>query len=427
MYRYIVVFAIAAAVSTASVQRAFSQDDVERTLTRAQTLYYEARFKDSVELLLPVDAMFRQRTDRVSFSISVKLQLALGYIGQNKLAEAKSVLQEVSLLDPEYVLDAAQFSPKVLALFDDAKAEQKKTSCENFCREVDRLSRRGDSQALIRLAKEAGPGCACGATTDAAELLYKEGVDAYKQNDFAQAIEKLHAALRFRPQHELAIQYSELAEGRIKLTVDRLLLDWRRYFETQDFSKASGAYRQIVVANIQGSTDAMLQQIRAEYRKAVSSRIDSWSQACPANPSASPDALRQQTIEMLPDQSIAADLVSKLSPCPPSVAEAPIAAEATAPPQGCIQMSSQVAMARLKSRVNPDIRADRVPVNRLSLHAKIRIDENGGVTVKQIDGTDPYINEAMRAAIEKWKFLPTIIENRSRCAETDLPIDLGRS
>src|SRR5262245_56258670 len=125
MYRYIVVFALALAVSPASAQRAVSQEDVERTLTRAQALYYEARFKDSVELLLPVDAMFRQGPDRASVSISVKLQLALGYIGQNQLAEAKSVLQEVSVLDPEYALDPAQFSPKVLALFDDAKAEQK--------------------------------------------------------------------------------------------------------------------------------------------------------------------------------------------------------------------------------------------------------------------------------------------------------------
>ena len=61
MSRYIVMFSIVLVVSIGSVQRATSQEDIERTLTRAQNLYYEARFKDSVDLLLPLYAALRQR------------------------------------------------------------------------------------------------------------------------------------------------------------------------------------------------------------------------------------------------------------------------------------------------------------------------------------------------------------------------------
>src|SRR5262245_22308418 len=135
MFRYIAILSL----------MVYSQEDFERTLTRAQALYYEARFKDSLDLLLPLDAVLRQRPDRVSLNINVKLQVALGYIGQNQIAEAKSALEEVCALDPEYSLDSTQFAPKVLALFDDAKAEHKKAQCEAFCKELDRLSKSGDA------------------------------------------------------------------------------------------------------------------------------------------------------------------------------------------------------------------------------------------------------------------------------------------
>ena len=77
-------------------------------------------------------------------------------------------------------------------------------------------------------------------------------------------------------------------------------------------------------------------------------------------------------------------------------------------------------------RVLVDSRRPR-SVNPISIRPKSRIDEKGSATVKQIEGTDPYFCEAMRTAIEKWQFLVTIIQNRSRRTETELPILFGRS
>jgi hypothetical protein len=333
-------------------------------------------------------------------------------------------------------LDSTQFSPKVLTLFDDAKAEQKKARCETFCREIDRLSRSGDAQALIRMAKDAGGSCACGAAADAAELLYKQGVDAYKHDDLGQAIEKLRAALKYRPQHDLAAQYLELTESRVKLTVDLTLLDWHRYFDAQEFPKASVAYQQLAALNFQATADAALEQIRGEYRKTVSSKVEAWNQSCSTNASESLDAVRRQTRDLLPDETIAADLLSKLSPCAPKVPETAVAAAAAVPPpvppvspvppEACVQMATQFAMVRLKHRVDPELRG-RAPLVPLNISVKIRIDQNGNVSVKEIAGGDPYINEAMRAAVEQWKFLPAIVEDHIRCVDTELPIVLRRS
>ena len=210
MFRNIVIVALLIIVWTGLLQGVSPQEDLESILSRAEALYYEARFKDSVELLLPVDVRLRQQPDHVSQRVRVKVQLALGYIGQNQTAEAKSVFQEVCALDDAYSLDSGQFSPKVLALFNDAKAEQKKARCDAFCEEVGKYSRSANVQELLRLAREVAPDCTCEAAAGAADLLYTQGVEAYKREDYAQATEKFRAALKFRPQHDLAIQYAEL-------------------------------------------------------------------------------------------------------------------------------------------------------------------------------------------------------------------------
>jgi len=425
------ILALVPIVGTGLLQSASTQNDFENTLTRAQALYYEARFKDSVELLLPVDAQLRQQPDHLSERIQVKLQLALGYIGQNQMAQAKSVFKEVCGLDASYSLDSSQFAPKVLALFDDAKVEQKKAQCEAFCEEVDRYSRSGDVQGLLGLARETLEGCTCEAAAGAAELLYTQGVEAYKREDFGQAIEKLRAALKFRPQHELAVQYLELTESKAKLTVEQKLLDWRKHFDAQEFPKAATAYRQLESVNVGGKADAALEQIRGEYRKAVSSRVESWIQICAAGGSLSLDTVRQQVRDLLPNEKIAADVVSKFSPCEPVAvapvekAADPVAATVAAP--GCLEMPSQQAMARIKIRTNPDIPVDRIPLSTVNLRAKVRIDENGNVSVTEISGANSYLNEAMRVAIERWKFLPATVGDQRRCVETELPVSLRRS
>src|SRR5215471_16028651 len=110
MSRYfLTVFLI---ISGASIATALPPDEIADTLSRAESLYYEAKFKDAIQLLQRLDDQLRSRTDKVPEKIRVKVQLALSMIGLNNTMDAKAALREVFLLDPEYAIDEQQFPPK---------------------------------------------------------------------------------------------------------------------------------------------------------------------------------------------------------------------------------------------------------------------------------------------------------------------------
>src|SRR5262245_58095522 len=104
-------------------------DEVSEVLGRAEALYYEADFTKSIQLLSPVDELLRSQPEMVREKIGVKLQLALAYVGLNDNANASLCFRQVYELDPEYSMDRQRFSPKVVALADDAMKEQSEVRC----------------------------------------------------------------------------------------------------------------------------------------------------------------------------------------------------------------------------------------------------------------------------------------------------------
>src|SRR4051812_26198449 len=91
-------------------------DEIKEGLARAESLYYEAKFTDSIQLLAQINDSLQTRNDRMPDRINAKLQLALAHIGMNNPAIAKLFLTEIYLLQPDFKLDGQQYSPKVLAL-----------------------------------------------------------------------------------------------------------------------------------------------------------------------------------------------------------------------------------------------------------------------------------------------------------------------
>ena len=57
-----------------------------------------------------------------------------------------------------------------------------------------------------------------------------------------------------------------------------------------------------------------------------------------------------------------------------------------------------------------------------TVHVKSRIDELGNVTVLDAHGPSPMLNDAVRTAVEKWKFSPVMDDKGPRCAEVDIPV-----
>src|SRR5215475_1651329 len=96
-FRTLLTVAILAAVSRPAGAAA---DEAAELLTRAQALYYQADFAQSVELLLRADDLLQDQSGNLQVKTDVKLQLALGYIGLNDGEKAKAYMDQLYALDP---------------------------------------------------------------------------------------------------------------------------------------------------------------------------------------------------------------------------------------------------------------------------------------------------------------------------------------
>jgi Gram-negative bacterial TonB protein C-terminal/Tetratricopeptide repeat len=441
-------YVLALFVTLQSATQPVPQDEIKDGLLRAESLYFEAKFVESIQLLARVNDALVSRPDRLQDKIATKLQLALSNIGLNDTASAKTFLTELFALDPEYVLDAKQFSPKVVALANDAKNEQSRIRCETALQDARRSLASGDSNTLMNIHRTMRPKCAGLAEVepDAAELLYKTGLTAYKQGDFSSALKSFRSAQKLSPKHDLAAQYIELTEGQLQVAQDRLVLQWQKNFDTRNYRAAASDYRQIVtLGDVSPQT---ITRVTQEYRKAMTSLVDNWNRTCTSGDSSGMNQIRGQVAEMIPEPTFADDLQAQIKTCN---APAPVPATGSAPKVAarldsktdpvveanakqdatskCLQMDPQLALARLKTRVDPEIPAGSrayLQNSKVTVVVKARIDEAGNVTPTEVSGINTILNNAVRNAVERWKFTPVADRNGPRCVNTEIPVVIGK-
>src|SRR6476661_8133979 len=101
----------------------------------------------------------------------------------------------------------------------------------------------------------------------AVDVIYSEAMEANRQGDLVKAIQKLRTVLKINPEHDLASEYLDLIENKIKVAADRILLEWRSEFEKKDFSKASAKYRELAALDTENRAKPVLEQLQTEYRK----------------------------------------------------------------------------------------------------------------------------------------------------------------
>src|SRR5205085_1263696 len=145
---------------------------------------------------------------------------------------------------------------------------------------------------------------------EAAELLYKGGVEAYKAGQFSDALEKFRWALKLAPKHELAAQYIELTQGKLQVNTDRQVLEWRKSLDTREFKQAAVRYSQIALSK-DAPVPQVLTQMRTEYRNAVTAQVDSWNRSCAAGDAAAMESIRGQLPEHFTDASLGEDLLAQ--------------------------------------------------------------------------------------------------------------------
>jgi tetratricopeptide (TPR) repeat protein len=389
----------------------FSPDEITDTLARAESLYFEAKFKEAIQLLQRAQDLLQPKTDRVQEKITVKLQLALAQMGLNDTAQAKTSLREIYTLDADYRIDPQQFPPKVIALADEARAEQNQIRCQAVRDDARKYFEAWNGVALANLIESMKSRCSGldAIAPDAAELLYKAGVEAYKAGKFPEALDRFRMAVKMSPKHELAAQYLELTQSKLQITADRGLLEWRKSLDARQFKEAASRYTAMKASGI---TPQAAEQMRTEYRNALASVVETWNRACASSDMPTMESIRGQLPDSLPDPSLGDDLLAQMKTCTK---------------KGCLQMGAQLAMARLKVQVTPVIppafqeMARRAPI---TVHVKAKIDEKGEVTVSESQGASPIVTEAVRTAVEHWKFAPIVDQSGPRCVDTDLPITI---
>jgi tetratricopeptide (TPR) repeat protein len=383
-------------------------DDPNEMLARAEALYYQADFSKSIELLLRADELIQQQPGNVPEKIDVKLQLALGFIGLNDTARAKDYLRQLYALNPDHRIDPQIFSPKVIQLAEDARSEQNELRCQSAKDEAQRQLGTGNADAVVKLI-QSNEGKCSGLTplkSKTADVLFKQGLEAYKKTEMDLALQKFRAALSAEPKHELATEYLDLTESKLEIAADRALLAWRKDFNEGQFALAARDYRELVS---RGSSES-IDQVRGEYRRAVSSLVDSWNRACPNNDEKAMEEVRLRVNEMVPESLFVEDILAKMKTCTRT---------------GCLQMTSQLALTRLKMRVDPEFPAyalSQLKVSPVVVHVKARINEKGDIATTEAYGGSPLLHTAVRTAVQQWKFSPALVDDQARCVDTDIPI-----
>src|SRR5438874_185630 len=153
------VFAVLIIASMSRSGWSAPSDEPSEMLARAETLYYEADFAKSVELLSRADELLRPQSGHLEEKVNVKLHLALGFTGLNDNERAKAYLVELFALDSDYRLDPQAFAPKVLRLADEAKVEQSALRCQSLLDEAQKQLGAGNSDAVVKVIASGRPTC----------------------------------------------------------------------------------------------------------------------------------------------------------------------------------------------------------------------------------------------------------------------------
>lgn len=423
-----------------------ASDEIKDALTRAENFYYEARFNESIQVLVRVHQTLRAQTGRVQDRIGANLQLALAHIGLNDPLAAKPYLTEIYSLNPDFTLDRQQFSPKVLALADEAQAEQQKVRCQAANTDARTLLAADDFKELLDLMRQLKSKCAdlSAIEPEAGDAIYKKGLAEYKRGEYPSALQSFQTALNLSPKHDLAGQYLDLTQGKLQVDLDRIFIQWQKHFQARELSEAAADYRRLAALN--GNTASpLLSRAGDEYRQALSTLVDSWGKTCAAGDAPALSAIESQITKLIPDPSFGKDLRAKVGTCAPREVKAeppaptPVAANNPATVRatpvnvasraGCLQMQAAVALIRLKTRVDPEVTREMlifIQNTRVTVLAKIRISEDGVVTLLETTGANAMFSNSIKAAVPKWKFTPTLDDSGPRCVETEIPISFAR-
>ncbi|PYR85974.1 MAG: hypothetical protein DMG18_04230 [Acidobacteria bacterium] len=111
----------------------------------------------------------------------------------------------------------------------------------------------------------------------------------------------------------------------------------------------------------------------------------------------------------------------------PSFGEDILATMKTCAHTRCVQMTSPLALSRLKNRVDPQLPPYLLSLIKdfpMTIRIRARINEAGDVAAAELLGGNALVYDAVRAAFGQWKFSPALVQGEVRCVDTEIPIVL---
>jgi tetratricopeptide (TPR) repeat protein len=305
--------------------------------------------------------------------------------------------------------NSKEFPPKVIDLFTEAKALCAQSQCNKTCGQIEPLIAKGDFNAAQGLLNsDSQCPCAANARTALANARYKKGQDLYASGRFAEAAAEFAAVQALDGTHELAGEYLKLSQQRLDLSLQQAFSDWRISFESRQFDRAADFYDKIR-SNAGPAATQLAAQIEGEYRRILSGLVASWKVACSNADAARMDALRREVSATAPRSELSASTLAEMEQCTH---------------KACMLSEPALAINRLTTRVNPVIDPNLQRYITRGIRVAIQIDVDGRVTVRQITNANARVAEALKSAVEQWRFYPAIVENQPRCVDTELPITL---
>src|SRR5262249_34668458 len=195
--------------------------------------------------------------------------------------------------------------------------------------------------------------------------------------------------------------------------VQEVFSEWRTNFDNRQYEKAATAYEKIKSSNVSGIATPLTTQIESEYQQALSRLVTDWKAACVGRDAAGMDNLRIEASTVAPRPQLNREALAEMGQC-----------DVKAAPQGCMRSDPILAINRLTTRVNPmiDPALQRYVTRRMRV--SVQIDVAGNVTVIGTSNVNARLADALKKAVEQWKFYPAIVNNEPRCVETELPITL---
>ncbi len=384
-----------------------SKDALSDSLKTAEDLYYSAKFEEAATLLGDIDMQLSSSPRRVDDLKNVKLYQALVEIALDDSEHAKAKFLELLALDPGFSLNSSEHAPKIIGIFEDARKGYAENQCKNACTECDAARKGGDLQKAVDVIKPVRLDCECARQISGslASSLIERGLSALRVGDYSKGLKDFRSALDVDPDNQVATESSILASNQLQNAVTTAQAEWRKYFDSRDYTKARDAYDRIVRLSPNGESTAA-EQIRGEYQSVLDRDKSLWAAACARPNPILTDSLRQEVRGLDPKGELNAETLGNIQSCPVT---------------SCTALPSVPVLARMRSGAYPKVEPALRPYTS-KIAVKIRIDDKGKVTVVDIDNPagNRLVSESIRDAVQQWKFDPALASRSAgQCVLTD--------